>query len=223
MEDLTPIVNMRSAPGVLVVQCESSAGGEGVVPGEDPSSIHGRTIVIEDDPENPQGERFTLVIDGPNDPDVVAATAKIRGKYTGLSDAPAVATAIYREAAMMKNARRAATTNGFAAPAAQTTSAPPLPTPTKPRTLHAVSFLFGDQGEVSLQCEEILLAEDTLVLVSGVAATQMGVYTPPRSVPGQVRPLSLSVEGVDGVITAYMLHAPYLCDGRRHLVLAVDG
>jgi len=260
--------------GIPVVQCpETYAIGH--VPGSDPSRFGRRTVVVmnEPDPETGvQAPSFSFQVDGPNDPDVIAATAKYSKSGLGPKE---MATAVYREVAALKAARdRSAPAtptpapamnefpayaprpadparrpvpviNGAPPPAAVVPAhppftpppvtaapapvvdlfvypppAPPAPPPPPARDPIRVEYLLADGGTIEMYYEDVEISGDTLALVAPVGAG--GLYTPPKSDPGTMRPVYLTVAGLPDPLVAYRLQDTYTVGGRRHTVLMLE-
>lgn len=224
--------------GIAMVFCESSEGGDGVVPGDDPSDIGGRAITIEvdPDPEKAVGTRETLVISGPNDPDVLAAIKKYSDPKTRGRMTPAdITEAVYRDAARAKSARGDGYRPTSPIPATgidygdipvintgrpddpaippggkMMSSRPPV---TKPSVM--VHFDLGDGGSMSVGYDDVVVSGDTLALVSSEASLRSGTYTPPKSTSAAMRPIVMRIDGMNRpdeqpvVIVAYRFMDPY--------------
>lgn len=94
--------NLMNIPVVEV----PDTSGSGSVPGRNPTQFSARrvTVLTEYDPAVGPVPDFSFEVSGPNDPDVVAATALYSQSGLGPKE---MATAIYREAARRQSARGA--------------------------------------------------------------------------------------------------------------------
>lgn len=210
------------------VQLRSSAGGDGVVPGDDPSRIGGRLIVVAEDPKpGESGERqesFSLVIDGPNDRDIIQAQAEM-AKRGPIKDINEATTAVYRRAAELKRLRRAAAAGAAPAPALKAHDADyeveAAESPYRPAQ-QSVTYVLEGGGTFDVSYESVTVEGDTAVLVSPVPPPGVGSYTPPKSSGADLRPIDLILPGESEPSRAYMVHSPYVVAGRRHVILAIE-